>query len=103
VPDPVPKHPHGPLDVRGHEAGEVDRGVEAAAGQRAVELLRGAVAMEALDSFAEGIGEGPPVEDGDRVAACQQPPDEVVADEAVPPDDEDVQETASVARRAAGT
>ena len=59
--------------------------------------------MEALDALAEGIGERSSIEDADGVAACQQPPDEVVADEAVPPDDEDVQDTASVARRAAGT
>ncbi len=103
MPDAALQHPHRTLDVRGREAREVHRGVEAAAGQHAVELVRGAIAMEALDARAEGIGEGSAIEDGDVVAAGQQPPDEVVTDEAVPPDDEDVQDTASVARRAAGT
>jgi hypothetical protein len=103
VPDPALQHPHRTLDVRGREAREVHGGVEAAAGQHAVELVRGAIAMEALDARAEGIGEGSAIEDGDVVAAGQQPPDEVVTDEAVPPDDEDVQDTASVARIAAGT
>ncbi|HET6899526.1 MAG TPA: hypothetical protein VFK70_14320 [Vicinamibacteria bacterium] len=59
--------------------------------------------MEALDPRAEGIGQGAAIEDGDGVATGQQPPDEVVTDEAVPADDEDVQETASAARSAAGT
>jgi hypothetical protein len=103
VPDPALQRPHRALDVRRREAGEVHGGVEAAAGQRAVERVGGAVAMEALDTLAEGIGEGSPIEEGDGVAAGQQPPDQVVADEAVPPDDEDVQDTASVARSAAGT
>jgi hypothetical protein len=103
VPDPALQHPHRALDVRGREAGEVHRGVEALAVQRAVELVRGAIAMEALDARPEGIGDRPAIEDGDGVAAGQQPPDEVVADEAVPPDDENVQDTASAVRSAAGT
>jgi len=97
------EHPHRTLDVRGREAGEVHGGVEAAAGQGAVEGVRRAIAPEALDARAEGVGQAPPVEDADGVAARQQPPDEVVADEAVPPDDEDLQEAASAARSPAGT
>jgi hypothetical protein len=103
VPDPALQHPHRTLDVGGREAGEVHGGIEATAGQRTVELVRGAIAVEALDALAEGIGLGSAIEDGDGVAAGEQPPDEVVADETVPPDDEDVQETASVVRSAAGT
>ncbi|HZM51427.1 MAG TPA: hypothetical protein VFE68_13075, partial [Vicinamibacteria bacterium] len=65
--------------------------------------VRGAIAMEALDTLAEGVSQRPAIEDGDGVAARQQPPDEVVADEAVAPDDEDLQEAASAARSDAGT
>ena len=97
------EHPHRARRVRGHEAGEVDGGVEAAAGQGPVERVRGAIAMEALDALAERVGQGSAIEDGDGVAAGEQPPDEVVADEAVPPDDEDLQEAASAARSDAGT
>jgi hypothetical protein len=59
--------------------------------------------MEALHALAEGIGQGAAVEQGDGVPAAEEPPDEVVAEEAVPPDDEDVQEAAWSARSAAGT
>ena len=97
------EHPHRALGVRGHEAGEIDGGVEAAADQGAVERVRGAIAVEALDALAERVGQGAAIEDGDGVAAGQQSPDEVVADEAVPPDDEDLQEAASAARSDAGT
>jgi hypothetical protein len=103
MPHPALEHPHRARGVRGHEAGEVDGGVEAAAGQGAVERVRRAIAMEALQPRAEGVAQGAAIEDGDGVAAGQQPPDEVVTDEAVPPDDEDVQEAASAARSAAGT
>jgi hypothetical protein len=103
VPHPALEHPHRARGVRGHEAREIDGGVEAAAGQGAVEGVRGAIAMEPLDARAERVGQGAAIEDGDGVAAGQQPPDEVVADEPVPADDEDVQEAASAALSAAGT
>ena len=99
VADPALEHPHRALHVGGHEAGEVHRGVEAPAGQRAVEVVRRAIALEALDPIGEGIGQAAAVEEGHVVAAGQEAPDEVVADEAVSPDDEDVQGAAAAATR----
>jgi len=103
VPDGALEDPHRARRVSAHEAGEIHGGVEAAAGQGTVERVRGAIAMEALDALAERVGQCSSIEDGDGVVAGQQPPDEVVAYEAVPPDDEDVQEAASAALSAAGT
>jgi hypothetical protein len=93
---------HDPPHVFGDEGGEIDGGIEAAATEGAVEIVGGAIAAQALDAGAEGIGMGPPVEERDLVPGGQQAPDEVVADEARSADDEDLQDADSAAARKAG-
>jgi hypothetical protein len=80
-----------PPTVRAVVGGEVHRRVEGAAGEEALEVGRRAVAPQALQAGAEGVGERPPVEEGDRVPAGEEPPGELVAQEARPADDEDPQ------------
>jgi hypothetical protein len=102
VPDLPLQHAHDALHVGGHEGGEVDGGIEAAAAEGAVEIVGRPVAAQALDAAPERIGVGATVEEGDLVAARPQAPDEVVADEARSPDDEDLQDVDSAAVRSAG-
>ena len=109
--DATLEHARRALHVGGLEAGEVHGGVEVAPGERTVEVVRLAVAPEARDAAPERIVEAPAIEQRHVVAAGEEAPDEVIADEARPPDDEDLQDAvpgpargaARRARSAAGT
>ena len=88
VADAAAQHLGRPPAVRPVVGGEVDRRVEAASREQALEVGGRAVAAEALDAVAERVGERAAVEERDRVPGRDQPQRELVAEEAVAADDE---------------
>ena len=89
VPDASAEHLRDAPAVVAREGGEVHAGVEVAAGEDLAQPGRGAVGAEPLHPVAEGIRLQPPRQQGDPVAAGQEPPRQEGPDEAGAADDED--------------
>lgn len=95
--------PDHALRVGRMKDGEVDRGVEGSSVKEVLEVPGRAVPLQALHASAEWIGNGPAVEEGDRVAGRQQPPYKLIADEAGAADDQHSHPILASASRAATT
>src|SRR6185436_5044065 len=94
VPDTAAEDLHRLGGVPALVGGEVHGRVEGAAAQEAGEVLAGAVTGESLHPRAEGIGQPAAVEERHLVAPGEEPPGEVVSEEAGSADEEDLQRSA---------